>query len=316
MEATERAPVTPKLVGVDLDRALRLIELTGLKAALRVVPDKGRRGQVVDQSPAPVAEIAPGETVRLVVEEDNPIRFLPEVFHEEDLRGYDSLGRERPKHMLRSFLCIPQQMLGAVDRQMVHMDRQLSPEGASESFLPWLLGLVPMEIDFSWSTDRLRQVLRDAPRLLKLRGTAKGLEEMIELQTGVKVKVHETAWPHKGNLIGQARIGETVIVSTVPREDGAFYLELQNDEPVPRAQMERILRILDAEKPVHLKTTVVRKQTPPTPVVAGSQIGYNFVIGTSPVSGAVVTPPARIGVPGFLTAPEQPAEGSAQETTR
>jgi phage tail-like protein len=304
MQETYETPLMPDLVGMDLDRALRLLDLAGVyNRVTRLVQQRGRKGQVLEQSPEPGAPLDEYTTVRLAVEDDNPIRLLPEVFHDEDQKPIDSTGGERPPNMLRNFLFIIQQMLSGIERQLTHMDRQLSPEGASESFLPWLCGLVPMEFDAGWTTDRVRQVLRDAPKLLAKRGSAEGLAEMIELHAGIKVKVHENAWPQRGYVIGATRIGETAIVSTVPGPDDAFYIELISDEPISRAQLERILRLVDSEKPVHLRTMVVQPRQAKPKQGVGSAIGFDFVVGASQIAGPVVTPPARIGVPNFLAGP-------------
>ncbi len=288
--------VMPDLAGMELDRALRLLELAGAEHPLiRLVPNRGKKGAIVAQSPEPGTTLHPGTLVRLDVEEDNPIRLLPEVFQEEDKLETGAGGAERVPNMLHNFLYIPQTLLTELGRKVQNMHRMLSPEGAPASFLPWLARLIPMEFDAGWPEDVTRAVIRDAPRLLSRRGTAEGLEEMIELHTGVQVKVHENAWPHMGNCVGQSMVGQAAIVSTVPRSEDAFYVELPAGEKVGRAVVERILRIIDAEKPVHLRCCVVQsRESAPSPV-EGDRVGWDFVVGVSRVSGPVTTPPARWG---------------------
>jgi len=232
----------------------------------------------------------------LEVEEDNPIRLLPEVFQEEDTWAYDSNGSERPTNMLQNFLFIIQAMLSGVGRHVDDMHRYVTPEGAPTQFLPWMLKLMPLEFDAGWSEDRMRQILRGAPALLRKRGTKEGLIAMIELYAGVKAQVSENAWPHKGVCIGNGYIGESAIVSTVPSSDDAFTIELLSDEELSREQMERILRLVDAEKPLHLRASVIQRRTK-VPVTSNKdRIGIDYIVGKSNVSGPIVTRPARIGI--------------------
>lgn len=286
----------PDLSGMEVHRALRLLELRGAaRPLIRLVPNRGRRGTVVAQTPPPGEPLDANTSVRLDVEEDNPIRLLPEVYQEEDKSEVGPGGAERVPNMLRDFLFIPQTLLSELGRKVQNMHRYLSPEGAPASFLPWLADLIPMEFDAGWSEDLVRAVIRDAPRLLARRGTAEGLAEMIRLHTGVEVRIHENAWPHNGHAIGATAVGEAAIVSSVPRAEDAFYVELPPGEKVGRAQIERILHILDAEKPVHLRCCVVQSSEAAPCVVTGDRVGWDFVVGVSRVPGPQVTPPARWG---------------------
>ncbi len=286
----------PDLSGMELDRALRLLELVGVASRLiRLVPNRGQKGHVVAQAPAAGTPIAREAAVQLHVEEDNPIRLLPEVYQEEDKNEEGPGGAERVPNMLHDFLYIPQTILAELGRKVQNMHRLLSPEGAPASFLPWLAALIPMEFDAGWPEDVVRSVIRDAPRLLAKRGTAAGLEEMIHLHTGVEVTVQENAWPHNGFCVARTAIAESAVVSTVPRSEDAFFVELPPGRTIGRAVVERILRILDAEKPVHLRSCVVQSRQAAPYVVEGERIGWDFVVGVSRVPGPVVTSPARWG---------------------
>ncbi|MFM7204854.1 MAG: phage tail protein [Myxococcota bacterium] len=284
----------PLLEGTSLDRALRLLGHAGLQEPVVRLVKGERYGLVVSQAPPVGSPVSPEMTLYLEVEEDNPIRFLPEVFQEEDTQEIDSNGSDRPVNMLQNYLYIIQWGMTRLDRAVRTMHRQLTPEGASAGFLPWLLGLIPMELDASWSEDRMRQVLRDAPRLLRLRGTADGLVELIELYTGIKVRVLENAWPHRGFVIGRARVNNHAIVSTVPDSDSGFTIEILANQDVSPEQLERILRIVDAEKPVQLRASVVQAERTLPLSSGGIPIGRQFVVGKSTVAGPVISSPARL----------------------
>lgn len=299
-------PRMPNLVGIDITRSLRLLKLVGIeRPRLRLIVGENR-GVVLDQFPPPDTILGPDSSVLLEIEEDNPIRHLPEVYQEEDTWAYDSVGAERPPHMLRSFLFIIQALLSGIGQHTENMHRYVTPEGAPPQFLPWLLKLMPLEFDASWSEERMRQILRDAPQLLRKRGTKEGLIAMIELYAGVKASIAENAWPHKGVCVGLGGIGESAIVSTVPSSDDAFTIELVTDEELSREQMERILRLVDAEKPLHLRASVVQRRSKKPATGSKDRVGIDHVVGVSRISGPVITEPARLGVrTGFSEIPLQ-----------
>lgn len=286
----------PLLIDGTLDRALDVIKSLGLPPPqLRYVEGKqlGRvrfqwpdAGEVLDFDTAPYLE----------VEEENPIRMLPEIFQEEDEREEDPYGGQRPANFLREFLFIPKSVMGSLDRSIRGMHRSLSVDEAEEPMLRWLLSLLPIEVDASWSVEQMRRILADAPALLRLRGTTRGLVLMIQLYTGLKAIIRENVWPHNGFIIAKSLISQEAIVSSVPPPDRALTIELVSDETLSRDQIERVLRVVDREKPAYVRAAVVQSSFRGDPPVIHSPIGLGSVIGRVAIGGSVVTPPARIAV--------------------
>ena len=257
----------PPLVGGTLHRALSLLSQAGLPSPeVRLVEGDGPRGRIIAQDPRPGAEFDPSEPLALTVLEDNPIAHLPEVMREDDRDAEDSGGHPRPQNMLRRMLMMTQHLIADVERQVDHMDEQLSPEGASPAMLGWLGERIPLVFEPHWAERQVREVLRKAPEIKAARGTAEGLTELIRLRTGLNVRVVENAWPHGGVIAGHHRVGREVSVATVPFEDDAFYVELPADAPTDGGTMERLLTVIDEEKPVHLRCCVVRARVEAPPV--------------------------------------------------
>lgn len=60
----------------------------------------------------------------------------------------------------------------------------VDPDSAPVDFLNWLASWFDVELDPSWSEERCRETVKRFARLQLKRGTASGLEELIEALTG------------------------------------------------------------------------------------------------------------------------------------
>ena len=97
----------------------------------------------------------------------------------------------------QSFLGALDTVLAPVVGTLDNFDSYLDPYLAPDDFLGWLATWVGMTIDDSWTSERRRQVVARAVELYRLRGTATGLAEQIEIHTGGTVEIIEnggTAW--------------------------------------------------------------------------------------------------------------------------
>jgi phage tail-like protein len=95
-------------------------------------------------------------------------------------------------------------VLATLDCLEAYIDPYLTPE----DFLDWLAGWVGMTLDENWPLDRRRAVTAQAVRLFRKRGTATGMQEIIELFTAGEVQINETggtAWSEQpgGDLPGE-----------------------------------------------------------------------------------------------------------------
>jgi len=84
-------------------------------------------------------------------------------------------------------------VMGTLDNLDTYFDPYLTPD----DFLAWLATWVGMTVDDSWTIERRREAVARAVELYRLRGTATGLQEQIEIHTGGTVEIIEnggTAW--------------------------------------------------------------------------------------------------------------------------
>jgi phage tail-like protein len=95
--------------------------------------------------------------------------------------------------MLRALDSVVAPVFASLDSFDAYLDPGLTPD----DFLTWLGSWVGMTIDETWSLERRRAAVRRAAELYRMRGTAAGLAEQVEIYTGGRVDIEEnggTAW--------------------------------------------------------------------------------------------------------------------------
>jgi phage tail-like protein len=133
-------------------------------------------------------------------------------------------------------------VMGTLDNLDAYLDPYLTPD----DFLVWLANWVGMTVDDSWSIERRREAVARAVELYRLRGTATGLQEQIEIHTGGVVEIIEnggTAWSIDpgGELPGSPK--PLVVV------------RVQVDDP-KSIDASRVDALVAAAKPAHVEHRV------------------------------------------------------------
>jgi len=88
-------------------------------------------------------------------------------------------------------------VLAPVVSTLDNFDSYLDPYLAPDDFVDWLAIWVGVGMDDSWTNERRREAVARAVELYRLRGTAAGLSQQIEIHTGGRVEIIEnggTAW--------------------------------------------------------------------------------------------------------------------------
>jgi phage tail-like protein len=108
---------------------------------------------------------------------------LPAVYHDDDFA--------------QRFLGALDGVLAPVLSTIDNLDAYLDPRLAPDDFLDWLAGWVGISLDETWEPERRRAIVARAVELFRMRGTAAGLAEQVEIQTGGRVEIVEngaTGW--------------------------------------------------------------------------------------------------------------------------
>lgn len=146
----------------------------------------------------------------------------------------------------QAFLGALDMVLAPVAGTLDNLDAYLDPYLAPDDFLAWLGLWVGMAVDDSWTIERRREAVARAVDLYRLRGTATGLAEQIEIHTGGNVEILEnggTAWSVDagGELPGSPK--------------PLLVVRIQVDDP-KAVDGGRIEALVAASKPAHVEHRV------------------------------------------------------------
>ena len=127
----------------------------------------------------------------------------------------------------------------------------LDPWLAPEDFLEWLGGWFGIVLDESWSTSRRRALVSRAFEFYRMRGTASGLKEQVEVLTGGTVELHETGGVASSTTAGAALPGSP---------NFAILVRVTVDDP-SMINLIRLDSLVMAAKPAHVthKVEIVKR---------------------------------------------------------
>jgi phage tail-like protein len=198
---------------------------------------------------------------------------LPAVYREADDAGDRFLGRFLLafEHVLHG--------LGDADvagfprglgEQLTDAGRYLDPSRTPHEFLDWLAGWVALSLAEDWTEDEQRRFLARAVPLYRLRGTARGLTELLRAYTGdLPVTVYEF-----DNVPHYFQVELTLGLSL---RDPDFEARKQRRQRTAMA-------IIDQQKPAHTFYAFRFRDVPTM------QIGVHSTVGIDTVLGSVADP--------------------------
>lgn len=201
------------------------------------------------------------------------LRYLPATYQED----------EDGKYFLERFLSIFESVSFEIEQEVAGVAKYFDPEAVTGEFLDWLGTWLAVLRDNNWPEEKRRELLKRAFRLYKIRGTTRGLRQMIELFTGGGTFIIE----HQGlqtpmvlnanSILGRSTVvGKSFAKRLVLGESsriGEFAL-IEADEPVEKpfevgvydftviadtsklktdAQMQALRRLVEEEKPAHTR---------------------------------------------------------------
>ena len=204
---------------------------------------------------------------------DTYLRYLPSVY-QQDVQGRDFLER---------FLSLFESFMGGLELHIDQVARYFDYEAVSGGFLRWLASWLAIAAREEWSEDQLRDLIRRSPELHRRRGTRQGLQEILEVLTEeCPILMEWCQWDCPTSPQGKSDFSKVyggdpytfwVLLPTfrlcrlrgddrlwdpqrLIREAACLPAEDLLEEWAP-ARMERVRRLIEAEKPAHSAARVV-----------------------------------------------------------
>ncbi|MCL4831779.1 MAG: hypothetical protein KJZ86_05045 [Caldilineaceae bacterium] len=176
----------------------------------------------------------------------NYTRYLPSLYTRDELMG--------------RFLMLFESFWSPVSQQIRQMPYYFDPTVTPADMLPWLASWLDLTLDPEWPEAQRRALLKAARRLYQKRGTARGLQEYLEIYTGGQVQIIE----HRANnfVVGSlAELSDSIALGRNNRPHTFTVIvhlpgHLLADEGRTAHWQQRIAAIIDSEKPVHTTYTL------------------------------------------------------------
>lgn len=214
--------------------------------------------------------------------------FLPSI--------YQQPGRDGEKQFIKGYLKVFQKILSGINGDGVLRKNGTKIEGIAETldgipdffypsntpndFLDWLASWMGLVLKEEWSDDKKRDTIGKIIPLYRIRGTKRGLEELVKIYYGSGVSILEDTG---GITVGLYRVGESgrriggvrkyffTVIAT---------LDINKATEIKRRK-ERIKKVIDNEKPIHTRYELIVK----TPMIqVGNRkratVGENTLIGS------------------------------------
>lgn len=162
---------------------------------------------------------------------------LPALYQEDDFT----------QRFVSAFDAALAPIFAALDNFPAYLDPWLAPE----DFLEWLGSWFGLVIDESWSLARRRALIARAFEFYRMRGTASGLKEQVEVLTGGSVDLHETGGVASSTTTGAALPGSP---------NFALLVRVTVDDP-DTINLARLDALVMAAKPAHVthKVEIVKR---------------------------------------------------------
>lgn len=195
--------VIPLAVGDELTIGQHQLRVERTGEAERPAPpppvDRGQR-QPPALPPLPTARIRPyGGAVPpgLALQSLRLLHYLPEIYHPAKTQGRSNgAGPVQPvatDNFFSRFLALFESILLPIEWTVDSFDFYLDLQTAPHEFLPWLASWFELIFDATWSDAQRRALIQDAHQIFARRGTRWALIRVLEIYTGVKPTIEDTA---------------------------------------------------------------------------------------------------------------------------
>jgi phage tail-like protein len=157
------------------------------------------------------------------------------------------------------------------------IERLFDAQDAPEEFLEWLSDWVALTLRADIGAERQRDLIANAVRLYRLRGTKVGLEQLVQIYTTLGATITERAPRLQVGV--HSTVGVDTVIDGGPPNHFRVTIRLATTTPSEIAERRRVVTaIIDAEKPAHTYYTL-RVETPTLQIGVNSTVGVDTLLG-------------------------------------
>ncbi|HML35993.1 MAG TPA: phage tail protein [Bacillota bacterium] len=170
--------------------------------------------------------------------------YLPEVYQS------DPKSRSFTERYLNLFQSLYSELEQKIDGVAAYFD----PDVAEGEFMQWLAGWLDIEDGYIWNEEQLRHLIKNGVRMYQMRGTRRGVSDMVELYLGERPYIVEN-FQLEGSE-GEIKTGG--LLARLYGDSSYYFTVVVPERCVPSVKEHKtLLKIIESAKPAHMEANVV-----------------------------------------------------------
>lgn len=195
------------------------------------------------------------------------LRYLPAVYQED----------EASRDFLERFLSIFETFFTDIEETIDDIPRYFDADVVDSDFLEWLSNWLAVAVDDNWTQEQLRDMVRNASQLYKLRGTKEGIAATIELLTGDRPLIVEYFPQTNSNQSDQEKEVHNISKNLYGDNPFRFWVLLNPLQVENEIQLRTIQHLIETDKPAFTEARIKLLQ-PWIYLDRGTYLGFNSYI--------------------------------------
>ncbi|MCA1636353.1 MAG: phage tail protein [Acidobacteria bacterium] len=213
------------------------------------------------------------------------LAYLPEIYREDDFLGqylsfFEKVLLRRPDAEIKGVPNVAPPKEPGLEQKIEGIAAYFDPMRAPAEFLGWLSGWVALSLRTNLDELRQRDFIKNAVRLYHMRGTKRGIEELVSIYTRLGVSITESAVPFRV----EHKTGSRVETDTMLEGGAPFVFRVlinlreTTDVAEVKRQHEVVTAILNMEKPAHTQF-VLEEETLAMQIEDHSRVEVDTLLG-------------------------------------
>lgn len=192
------------------------------------------------------------------------ISYLPEIYQSEDKNMF-----------FERYLAVFQTMYEELNEKIRHVPYLLDVDNTDQEFLAWLANWLDIAESYVWSKEQLRNLLKNAVRLYKIRGTREVVKEFVKLYTnGAEPYIVENFEVRKY----VDKKNEALLDKLYGNNPYQFHVVVKEENVPTTREYQTLIKIIEEVKPAYMDVELIVLK-PYIFLDQHTYIGMNSVLG-------------------------------------